>query len=107
MIRGTTTAIGIAVTEADGTPYELAANDKLRFCVVRNINDDEPLITRELTSQDLSGGNYMLTLSPSDTEALEAGRYYYDCGLQTGNEYYMIIELSHFNILPRASKRSQ
>ena len=106
IIRGTSLTVNIAVTSADGVPYELTSSDRLRFCVKRDLDDDECVIEKELTSAQYNDGVYMLHLSPNDTETLDVGRYYYDCGLQLDGEYYMIIEKSHFNIMANVSSRN-
>ena len=49
-------------------------------------------------------GSYVLQISPSDTEGLDVGRYYYDVGLQIGGEYYMVIEQSLFTVLQNISE---
>ena len=105
IIRGTSKTVNIAVSNADGTPYQLRSSEKLRFCVKRGYEDDVCVIEKELTSIHYNDGVYMLHLSPSDTESLDAGRYFYDCGLQIGGEYYMIVERSQFNIIPNISSR--
>ena len=106
IIRGTSKTVNITVSNSDGTPYELQSEEMLRFCVKRCHEDETCVIEKELTSIHYNDGVYMLHLSPSDTEQLEAGRYFYDCGLQVGGEYYMIIERSLFNVLPSISSRS-
>ena len=100
IIRGTTQTISIAVMNEDGSAYTLADGETLRFGVKRKPEDDDSLclVKKSLTSDNLDNGLYILTLLPSDTKDLPFGNYYYDVGLQSGNNYYNVIECSDFII---------
>ena len=105
IVRGTTLTVNIGVTQANGDDYEVGESDVLRFCVKRDPDDEEYAIRKELTAANYSDGSFSLQISPSDTEDLEIGRYYYDVGLQVNGEYYMIIEESLFVIQQNISER--
>lgn len=107
IMRGTSLTINILVTDDDGAPYELTSTDIIRFCVKRDPHDNTPVIEKNLTLANYNEGVYTLQFNPSDTENLEIGRYFYDCGLQVGAEYFMIIEFSQFNIKQNVSKRAE
>lgn len=101
MIRGTTQSISIAIKASDGTDYVLSDGEILRFGVKKRYDTTGSayLIEKELTAENANGsGAYVLTLVPSDTEPLDFGTYYYDVGLQSGNNYYNVIECSKFHI---------
>ena len=101
MIRGTTQPISIVVKATDGSNYVLADGEILRFGVKKKFDNPSGayLIEKEMTSANLSeSGAYILTLVPSDTEPLDFGTYYFDIGLQSGSNYYNVIECSKFNI---------
>ena len=47
-----------------------------------------------------------LELSPQDTIDLIPGRYYYDVGLQRGDDvFYNIVEQSEFLLIPNVTRR--
>lgn len=98
IIRGTTQTITIAVKNDDGTAYTLADGETLRFGVKRHPEDADSLclVKKSLTAASLDNGLYILTLLPSDTKDLPFGNYFYDVGLQSGNNYYNVIECSDF-----------
>jgi hypothetical protein len=51
-------------------------------------------------------GNIFFELSPEDTIGLFPGRYYYDVGLQRGEDvFYNIVEQSEFLLMPNVTKR--
>lgn len=105
IVRGTTLTINIGITLSDGQIYTAGENDILRFCVKKDPDDAEYTIRKELTAANFKDGSYVLQISPSDTEGLDVGRYYYDVGLQIGGEYYMVIEQSLFTVLQNISER--
>ena len=92
IIRGTTNKFSILVHNAYGEPYNLAGGDKIYFGVKKNRANAEYVILKECTS--MKEGVCEFTLSPDDTINLDFGRYLYDVGLETGNDYYNIIEAS-------------
>lgn len=100
MIRGTTQTINISVKDTDGAAYQLADGEVLRFGVKQKPEDSDSncLIKKELTIENLDEDVYVLTLLPSDTQDLDFGNYYYDVGLQSGTNYYNVIECSPFII---------
>lgn len=105
MIRGTTHILNISLTDSSNGSYNLPAGEVLRFGVKRRPTDRVYLIKKELTSANYENGAYVLMLSPSDTEALQFGRYYYDVGLQSGTSYFNVIECSEFDILCNITAR--
>lgn len=98
IVRGTTLSVKIKVNNADGTPHELLEGEIIRFGVKKMPADNEELISKELTSESGSNGEYTLILLPDDTKELPFGTYYYDVGLQSGVNYYNIVECSEFEI---------
>ena len=106
MIRGTTMTLDIGLTDADGAAYTMGANDKLIFGVKSNPQNTAYDLKKVLTSSDAqTGGSYKLSLTPSDTIDLPIGRYYYDVGLQSGSDYYTVIECSAFDLLTNITKK--
>lgn len=99
IVRGTTQMVNIDLVDAGGNPYSLGADEVLRFGVKRCPEDEEYLLVKELTSEHQSeDGTYVLTLEPADTGRMKFGRYYYDVGMQSGEQYYNVIECSNFHI---------
>ena len=99
MVRGTTLSLALSVQDADGNDYTLAAGEILRFGVKKKPEDTEYIITKEAGPSDTDDdGNYVFSLAPADTEDLPFGCYYYDVGLQSGTDYFNVIETSNFKL---------
>lgn len=99
VIRGTTQMINIDLVDAGGAPYSLGNDEVLRFGVKRRPEDEDYLLEKELTAVNQNeDGTYILTLEPDDTARMKFGRYYYDVGMQSGEQYYNVIECSNFHI---------
>jgi len=96
MIRGTTKYFDITLRDAAGQGYTLASGETLVFGVKKEPEDYICTVLKTLTSADLAGGKYRLTLSPSDTEEMEPGNYFYDIGLISGSDYFSVVECSRF-----------
>lgn len=107
MIRGTTHILNISLSDSSNGSYALPAGEVLRFGVKKRPADRVYLIKKELTSANYENGVYVLILSPSDTEDLPFGRYYYDVGLQNGASYFNVIECSEFDILYNITEREE
>lgn len=101
IIRGTTNEFDILITDDKGEPYALTEGETLRFGVKRNGSCSSYDIKKELISSDRDAetGAYRVKIQPDDTINLSCGIYYYDVGIQSGTEYYNIIEYSRFIIL--------
>jgi len=96
LIKGTTCSFEINVTDANGDHYELQEGEIIRFGVKRNFNSTECLILKEITNA--VEGKYIVNFVPADTANLEAGKYFYDVGLQSGTDYYNVIPVDVFLI---------
>ena len=102
IVRGTTVIIQIDVLDAEGNPYELQDGEKLIFGVKRKTADSADIIVKTASvSQD---GAYTVTLIPEDTCELPCDKYVYDVGLQSGNDFYNVIESSPFVICGNVTK---
>lgn len=83
LTRGDTLCLKVNIMK-DGEPYEVQADDVVRFALKRNkikadksgYSDEEPLILKELTLND--DNDLMLTLDPEDTKQLPFDTYVYD-----------------------------
>lgn len=94
--RGRTSPFRIPVKDRAGTMYVLGDGEFLRFGVKRSTKDEEYLIYKEI--REGTDGVYTLILKPEDTIYMEAGRYVYDVGLQSGDDYLDIIKTSAFTV---------
>ena len=98
IVRGTTKTMTVRVTNEDGSIYILQNNEILRFGVKKQPGDSAYLFSKEMSSDSYSDGVYQFIINPADTENLDFGCYYYDVGLQSGSEYYNVIECSEFRV---------
>lgn len=105
IVRGTTKNLRVSIEDTDGTPYVLTEGEILRLGVIADSRGGCPVFWKEVDYTAKDGDAYIITIIPGDTANLNCNKqYYYDIGLQTGENYYNIIELSPFTILPNASR---
>ena len=104
IIRGTTKTVNIAITD-EGTTYVPSQDDKLIFAVKSGFPDSEYEIKKVLTAEQFDNATnvYSFEIKPDDTANLSIGRHFYDVGLQSGEDYIMVIECSHFDVMPNIS----
>lgn len=98
IVRGTTMTLQVSVKNTDGSTYILGDDEILRFGVSEHAGDRAYLFVKEMTSSDADGDSYAFTINPADTANLEFGCYQYDIGLQSGNDYYNVIECNDFRV---------
>lgn len=99
MVRGTTLSLALSVQDSDGNVYTLQPGEVLRFGVKKKPEDADYLFVTEAGPTDTDEDDkYVFSIAPSDTEELPFGCYYYDVGLQSGTNYYNVIEASNFKI---------
>lgn len=104
IVRGTTNGVSIAITdEATGDPYVLGEGEILRFGVKNLPTETTYIFTKEVTEAN-EGDEYVFTIDPSDTIGLSFGSYWYDIGLQSGDDYYNIIPASSFELVYNITK---
>lgn len=102
IVRGTTNAFGLTVTDEDGAAYTLEEGQALVFGL-RDKRSDERILIKQITHA--TAGEYYLELEPGDTADLEPGIYMYDVGMQHGSGvFYNVIEASQFTIKPNVTK---
>ena len=104
IVRGTSNVFGLAITNADGTPFVIEDNQTLVFAVKKKPKDYSRVLVKKV-SHSVDEGTYYLELFPSDTADIEPGRYFYDVGLQQGGSvFFNVIEASVFEIKPNISQ---
>lgn len=102
IVRGTTNTFQIEVRDANGVLYTVVAGEKIIFGIKEKPTDAELILAKSCSFQSV--GSYLATLSPEDTANLEPGRYFYDVALQSGKNFYNIIEPMPFIIQPNVTK---
>lgn len=102
MVRGTSRTFEISVTDADGNPYTLQEGEKIIFGVKKQTTDEELVLCKVV--EECTDGVCRVELDPEDTANLAVGKYQYDVGLQTGVDYYIVVELSIFNLTANVTK---
>ena len=68
--------------------YLLKSNKKIIFGVKKQKNIDTFKIKKQLSANDEINGAYPFILTDIDTDIAE-GRYYFDVGVKTSNNYFM------------------
>lgn len=102
IVRGTTNTFQITVTNAFGQLYELGANEKLLFGVKKNHTDSTYIFVK--TVKVGKNGVYTVTLHPEDTEKCDCCKYFYDVSIQSGDNFFNIIEASCFHVKKNITK---
>lgn len=105
--RGKSYGFALEITDEDtGEQYALQSGETLRFGVKARTGDPNYLILKEDTSADADeDGRYPIFINPTDTINLPTGTYHYDVGLQSGDDYWPIINWSDFVIGPNATTK--
>ncbi len=94
IFKGTNKNIEILFAFGKDCPYELSEGDKLVLTVLNYRSDDEIVIQKEIT------GDNIFSFIPSDTEELDTGFYRYNVKFmpEDTEEIYEIIAPSIFHI---------
>lgn len=103
VVRGTTNTFEISIVDSSGGAYALGSNEKILFGIKKKPEDKETIFTKSAEIAEV--GLFRVKLSPSDTENLPFGKYWYDVGLQSGEDYYNVIEANPFEIVPNITSR--
>lgn len=105
--RGSTYSVGLALTDAAGDPYVLAPGEFLRLGVKASpMTETDYLVEVINDGQTDARGNFVFTLPPEATAELEFKIYYYDIGLQSGEDYEEVIPTSYFIVALAVTERS-
>ena len=94
IIRGTTNVFEITVTDAQGELYDITGSEKLLFGVKRNYNDKSYIFVKAVSVS--LNGVYTVTLRPEDTDLCDCSKYLYDVAIQSGDDFFNVIEASNF-----------
>lgn len=104
IVRGTSNTFQILVYDADGRPYDLGSNERIVFGIKKDPDvETEPMIVK--TGEIIGNGMFTVKLCPEDTAELKCGAYFYDVGLDTGTDFFNVIEPSPFQILANVTHR--
>lgn len=95
MIRGTTFKQAIHI-KYEGKDYVMKKNEIFRFGVKESGFSKKYLLIKEWTYKDIQNGVIILEINPTDTLKLPFKKYKYDLGLQSDEDYFMIIPESDF-----------
>lgn len=101
--RGNTVILDAILTDSEGLPFILGAEDKAVFTVKRRDNRQErPIIQKIITAESCGkGGKIGIKIVPEDTIALETGDYLFDLAVCLGGEdFYTTVIADTFRILP-------
>lgn len=94
LTRGDTAYLSVTITDENGEEYEIQPNDTLTLSVKKAVTDAEPCIQKTIK------GGKTFCLEPSDTSALDFGKYLYDVQLTTAyGDVSTVIAPATFKIL--------
>lgn len=99
MVRGTTSPQQIRIMQ-DGVPYFLSDDELIRFGVKEAGHCTRFLINKvfKREHQDPETGMIDFKIEPQETIGWPIKTYKYDIGLQSGNDYFIIIPESDFKV---------
>lgn len=81
MTRGDTLRVILELKDEEGNTYVPLENDRIRFAMKKNYDDDAPLIVKEIPNDTLE-----LVLNPDDTKNLaQPASYVYDIEITYAN----------------------
>lgn len=103
VVRGTTNEFEISIVDSSGGAYDLGSNEKIMFGIKKKPEDKETIF--QITAEIIGSGLFSVKISPSHTENLSFGRYWYDVGLQNGEDFYNVIEANPFEVVPNITSR--
>lgn len=103
VVRGTTNTFEISIVDSGGGAYDLGSNEKIMFGIKKKPEDKETIFT--ITAEIIGSGLFSVKISPSHTENLPFGKYWYDVGLQNGEDFYNVIEANPFEVVPNITSR--
>ena len=93
MTRGTTAAFLLEIVDDEGIPYVPEQSDVVRLGVKHDSTQSDYSIIKTGTYNS-DEGVFVFEMSPDDTINLTAKlygeRYWYDVGLRTGSDYYIV-----------------
>lgn len=97
--RGDSAYITLSIIKEDGSLYEFAEGDYIRGQVRKGKSRDSELIFDCTFSGETEEGAKIWVISPSDTDGVEPGRYYYDMQLvKFSGDVFTFIPVSEFII---------
>lgn len=104
VVRGTTNTFEISIVDSSGAPYNLGSNERIVFGIKRNPEREEvPLVVK--TAEIIGAGLVSVKLLPEDTASLGFGKHYYGVSLETGVDFFSVIEPSPFMIVANVTHR--
>lgn len=103
IVRGTTNTFHINIADANGAPYTLGSGERVVFGIKSKPESEELLVVK--VGEILYEGTYVVKLCPEDTAALPCGKYSYDVGLDTAEDFFNVIEPSPFDIVASVTTR--
>lgn len=103
LVKGTSQLLEIRVRGADGGPYTMLEGDVIRFGVKFSENSADYVLKKE--TEELTDGITRIALEPEDTANMEAGLYRFDIGLQSGDQYFIIVPYSDFVLMPNITAK--
>lgn len=100
MTRGTTSLQQIRMM-LDGEPYFLDEGEFIRFGVKESHDSTRMLIDKKFTAKDQDSDGFIdFAIEPNETLKWPCKTYKYDIGLQSEQDYYIVIPESDFIVRP-------
>lgn len=102
IVRGTTNIFNITITNT-GSAYTPKPGDRVVFGVKKCNKPGDPSIIK--TAPVLDNGTAQIKISPDDTMEMCCDNYSYDIGLESGEDFFVIVPESPFRIKNNITSR--
>lgn len=90
MVRGDTLSFNIFVTDPDGNAVTVDSAD---FTCKKLATDESNVFRKSLNAGILQDDDCLtVRVAPSDTENVDAGRYFYDCQIGVDDDVFTILK---------------
>lgn len=87
LTKGDSLSIALTILDADENPYEVKADDVIRFAMKKSVWDEEPLILKTLDHEALE-----INFSPEETKVLSVFNSPYIWDVELSNENDDIVD---------------
>ena len=99
LTRGASNSVSVILTDTEGKPYVLEANETLRFGIKMRPESKYTQVIKVVDSSALNEDHYIFNLAPDDTADLRLGNLWYDVVLQSGDDFLPVVDISPVTVL--------
>lgn len=93
MVRGDTLTFGVELKDENGALFTQDL-DTAYFTCKSSYDAEETIFQKDLTFgiSKVAPGQYVVRVAPTDTEGIEAGKYYYDFEIGVNSDKFTVLK---------------